>query len=183
MSLKSSMRHLCIVDEITNKLIPGISYALFCCLSSTVGHGETCGVCELGLDGRGESRGDGVFTLACTPGKSLEPAFVIRTVPCNDTYLPTYLQLISTSEFSFGPRNWPLHNLFSTSPISAQFPLKRKDLRRPLSLILTPIIFCSHHLGPLHRASYTLNRSSVASVTNIGTPLALNESLKWPDLL
>jgi hypothetical protein len=29
--------------------------------------------------------------LACTPGKSLEPAFVIRTVPCNDTYLPTYL--------------------------------------------------------------------------------------------
>jgi hypothetical protein len=90
MSLKSSMRHMCIVDEITDRLIPGIFYPSFRCLSSTVGHGETCGVCELGLDGRGEPRADGVFTLACTPGKSLEPAFVIRTVPRNDTYLPTY---------------------------------------------------------------------------------------------
>jgi hypothetical protein len=90
MSLMSSMRHMCIVDEITDRLIPGIFYASFCCLSSTVGHGETCGVCELGLDGRRESRGDCVFTLACTPGISLEPAFVIRTMPCNDTYLLTY---------------------------------------------------------------------------------------------
>jgi hypothetical protein len=137
--------------------------------------GNLCGL-RAWFRWQGESRGDGVFTLACTPGKSLEPVFVIRTVPCNDTYLPTYLQLISTSEFSFGPRNWPLHNLFSTSLISAQFPLKRKDLHHPLSLILTPIIFCSHHLGPLYRASYTLNHSSVASVTNIGTPLARNKS-------
>jgi hypothetical protein len=38
--------------------------------------------------------------LACTPGKSLEPAFVIRTVPCNDTYLPTYLPMIILSHRS-----------------------------------------------------------------------------------
>jgi hypothetical protein len=94
MSLKSFMRHMCIVDETTDRLIPDTFDASFCRLSSTVGHGETCGVCELGLDCRRESRGDGVFILACTLGKSLEPVFVIRTVLCNDTYLPTYPQLL-----------------------------------------------------------------------------------------
>jgi hypothetical protein len=34
-----------------------------------VGHGETCGVCELALDGRKESRGDGVFTACLYTGK------------------------------------------------------------------------------------------------------------------
>ena len=43
------------------------------CLSSTVGHGGTCGICELGLDGRIESRNDGVFhsSLLCTQGEFL----------------------------------------------------------------------------------------------------------------
>jgi hypothetical protein len=40
--------------------------------------------------------------LACTPGKSLEPVFMIRTIPCNDTSsssssssLPTYLMCLA----------------------------------------------------------------------------------------
>jgi hypothetical protein len=78
----------------TDRLIPDtLLDASFWCLNSTVGYGGTYGVCELGLDNRRESRGDGVITLACTPGKSLEPAFVIRTgrVIYILTYLPTYL--------------------------------------------------------------------------------------------
>jgi hypothetical protein len=34
-----------------------------------VGHGETCGVCDLGLDGKKESGDDGVFTAYLYTGK------------------------------------------------------------------------------------------------------------------
>ena len=59
-------------DLLTVVDIPVCLNAFLCCLGRTVGHGVTCGVCESGLGGRGKSRGDGVFTLACTPGKFLE---------------------------------------------------------------------------------------------------------------
>jgi hypothetical protein len=67
--------------------ISGCLNAFLCCLGRTVGHGVTCGVCESGLGGRGKSRGNGVLTLACTPGKSLEPRSLFG--PCR-VMLPTY---------------------------------------------------------------------------------------------
>jgi hypothetical protein len=54
-----------------------------------VGHGVTCGVCELGLDWQGGVQGDGVISLLVHRENSWKPAFVIRTAPCNDSYLPT----------------------------------------------------------------------------------------------
>jgi hypothetical protein len=45
----------------------------------------TCGVCESGLGGREKSRGNGVFMLACTPGKFLETGvrYSDRAVYCS----------------------------------------------------------------------------------------------------
>jgi hypothetical protein len=89
MSLKFSTRHMCIVDGMTDKLIQ--VYLCFVLLSRLYrGAWETCGVCKLGLDGRKESRDDGVFT-ACLhtreiPGTGVRDSD--RPVYC---YLPTYL--------------------------------------------------------------------------------------------
>ena len=54
-----------------------------------MGHRETCEVCEIGLDGRKKSRGDGVIMLALytrrIPGTGVRDS----DRPCNTTYLPT----------------------------------------------------------------------------------------------
>jgi hypothetical protein len=56
-----------------------------------VGHGETCGVCEFGLDAKRESRGDGVITLALYTGRITETGVRDLDRPYNATYPPTYL--------------------------------------------------------------------------------------------
>jgi hypothetical protein len=39
-----------------------------------------------------EVRDDGVHNACSTPGYFLKPAFLSGTVPCNATYLPTYME-------------------------------------------------------------------------------------------